>query len=118
MNLWVDDERSPAAWLPYIRWFRDRDPNEIDDWVWVRTAQEAIAHLESENIVEVSLDYDLGDPDEVGDGYMVAVWIEGHVATHDDYVPPVLHVHTSNIAARERLEAAMRSIERIVSSRA
>ena len=117
MRLWVDDERNPSVWLPHIHWHRGRDPDELDDWLWVKTAQEAIAHLESEDIVEVSLDHDLGDPDEVGDGYMVAVWIEERVATDEDYIPPVIHVHSSNVAGRQRLEAAVASIERIVAKR-
>jgi hypothetical protein len=117
MRLWVDDERDPREWLPHIRWARDRDPKELDKWAWVKTAQDAIALLASEHIVEVSLDHDLGGPDEVGDGYMVAVWVEQRVATDDNYIPPVIHVHRSNVAGRERLEAAVRSIERIVASR-
>lgn len=117
MKLWVDDERSPAEWLPHIRWFHDRNPDELDDWVWVKSAHEAITRLESETIVEVSLDHDLGDPDVVGDGYAVAVWIEERVATDDDYTPPLIHVHTSNVAGRDRLEATVRSIERLMSKR-
>lgn len=97
MRLWVDDQRSPRDWLPHIRWFRERDPGELDDWLWVKTAQEAITHLESEDVVEVSLDHDLGDPDEFGDGYMVAVWIEERVAADNTYVPPVVQVHSSNV---------------------
>jgi len=68
MRIWVDDERPPREWLPHIRWFRGRDLEELDEWVWVKTAQQAIAHLKSEDVVELSLDHDLGDPDEVGDG--------------------------------------------------
>ncbi len=117
MKLWVDDVRDPSEWLPHIRWFRGRDQSELDDWAWVKSAQEAIAYLESENVVEVSLDYDLGDPDVVGDGYQVAVWVEARVTTDDDYVPPIIHVHSSNVVGRERLEAAARSIERIVAGR-
>jgi hypothetical protein len=85
--------------------------------VWVKTAQEAIAHLESGHVVELSLDHDLGDAHEVGDGHDVLAWIEQRVFTDDDYLPPVVHVHSSNVAGRERLEAAVRGIERIVAAR-
>ena len=112
MRLWLDDQRSPREWLPHIRWHRGRDPGELDEWLWAKTSQQAVALLESEHIIEVSLDYDLGDVDQVGDGYMVAVWIEERVATDDDYTPPVIHVHSSNVAGRQRLEAAAASIER------
>lgn len=117
MKLWLDDERDPTEWLPHIRWWRGRDPSDLDDWIWVRTASEAIARLESENISEASLDHDLGDPDVVGDGYIVATWIEERAAYDDGYEPPVLHIHTSNVGARPRLEAVVVSIDRILARR-
>ena len=76
MRIWVDDIRDPKEWLPHISWFRGRDLNELSEWIWIKTAQAAIALLDSENIVEASLDFDLGDLDEAGDGYMVATWVE------------------------------------------
>ncbi len=100
-----------------MRWFRGRDPKELGEWVWVKSAFEAITLLETGHVVEMSLDFDLGDPNEVGDGYMVAVWIEERAATDDDYVPPILHVHSSNVGGRPRLEAAIASIELIVAKR-
>jgi hypothetical protein len=117
MRIWVDDIRDPKEWLPHTSWFRGRDPNELSEWIWIKTAHEAIALLDSENIVEASLDFDLGDLDEAGDGYLVATWIEERVANDDDYVPPVLHVHSSNVGGRQRLEAAVASIERIMARR-
>ena len=116
-RLSLDDERDPREWLPHIRWWRGRDPKELDEWVWVATAAEAIALLESEDVVEASLDHDLGDAEEVGDGYEVAVWIEEKVATDYTYIPPTLHVHSSNVGGRQRLEAAVASIEGYVSRR-
>jgi hypothetical protein len=117
MRLWLDDERDPKEWLPHISWWRGRDPEELAEWVWVKAAPEAIALLESEDIVEASLDHDLGDSAEVGDGYMVATWIEEKAATDDSYRPPILHVHSSNVGGRQRLEAAVASIERFVTRR-
>ncbi len=83
----------------------------------MKTASEAIAFLESGNVVEASLDHDLGDPDEVGDGYRVAVWIEEQAANDLSYEPPILHVHSSNVSGRRRLEAAIASIDRVVANR-
>lgn len=117
MRMWLDDERDPQEWLPNIRWFRGRDLKELAEWVWVKTSHDAIALLEAEDIIEASLDHDLGEPDVVGDGYQVAVWIEERVASDDSYLPPVLHVHSSNIAGRQRLEAAVASIDRLVARR-
>lgn len=33
MKIWLDDERDPKEWLPLIRWFRGRDPAELQEWV-------------------------------------------------------------------------------------
>ena len=117
MRIWVDDIRDPREWLPNISWFRGRDPNELSEWIWIKTAQEAIALLESEQVDEISLDFDLGDPDEVGDGNHVAVWIEEKTFSDDQYIPPTIHVHSSNISGRPRLEAAIASIEKIMARR-
>ena len=117
MRLWLDDLRDPKECVPSMGWVRGRDPNELDELVWVKTAPEAITLLETRHVVEMSLDFDLGDREEVGDGYMVVTWVEERVATDDDYVPPVIHVHSSNMAGRQRLELAVRSIERIVAAR-
>jgi hypothetical protein len=67
--------------------------------------------LETVPVEEISLDHDLG-PEEAGDGYQVLVWIERQVATRA-WVPPVIHIHTANPVARLRMEAALRSIERL-----
>jgi len=48
---------------------------------------------------------------------MVVTWVEEHVALDDDYTPPVLRVHSSNMAGRPRLEAALASIERMMAKR-
>ena len=117
MKIWLDDLRDPSEWLPHVRWFRGRGPDDLDQWVWVRTAQEAIALLESEDITEISLDFDLGPREEVGDGHDVVAWIEERAALDEKYEPPTTHVHSSNISGRQRLEAAVANIERIVARR-
>lgn len=117
MRVFLDDIRDPKAWLPDMGWFRGRDPKELGEWVWVKTAPEAIRLLETGYVVEMSLDFDLGDRDEVGDGYEVVVWVEERVAMDDDYVPPTIHVHSSNVGGRPRLEAAVASIERLMARR-
>ena len=116
MRLFVDDLRDPREWLPGMRWYREH-PSDLGEWVWVKTASETIRLLEREGITEMSLDFDLGDRDDVGDGNDVAVWIEERVALDENYVPPILHVHSSNVGGRERLEAAVASIERLVARR-
>ena len=65
----------------------------------------------------MSLDHDLGDPNQTGSGYDVLLWIEERVATDDDYFPPTIHIHTSNIGARDRMENALAGISRLIARR-
>jgi hypothetical protein len=111
MKVWLDDERDPVEWLPSIRWFRGRDAAELGEWVWTKTAPDAIALLDADVVTEMSLDHDLGEETDVGSGYDVLVWIEERVALDETYGPPVIHVHTSNLGARDRMTSAVRSIE-------
>lgn len=62
------------------------------------------------DVSEISLDHDLGD-DERGTGYHVLLWIEEMVALHNSK-PPVIHIHTANPTARNRMEAARSAIYR------
>lgn len=80
---------------------------------WVRTywPQQTIALLEAGGVDELSLDHDLGD-DARGTGYDVLLWIERAVAERG-FVPPRLHVHSANPAARRRMQAAIEAIERL-----
>lgn len=99
MKLYLDDLRDPYP-----------------GWTLVETAQQAIDVLGTFKVAEVSLDHDLGD-DANGTGYDVAVWIEERVATDPEYVPPTIHVHTSNPAARDRMMQCVESIDRMMAKR-
>lgn len=86
MKLWVDDLRTPPD----------------DTWVWAKDAQTAISHLYMagvpavmEHLEEVSLDNDLGGPEE---GKHVLEWMCSW-----DVWPDVLTIHTSNRPAREEM---------------
>lgn len=69
--------------------------------VWVATAGEAITHLSSGKVTEISLDHDLGTEET---GYTVAKWIER--AAYDGTIPRLVwHLHTANI--KGRLDMAM-----------
>jgi hypothetical protein len=65
--------------------------------------------LESGEVLELSLDHDLGD-DQRGTGYDVILWIEEAVALRG-FKPPRILVHSANASARERMLAGIRSIE-------
>lgn len=96
MKLWLDDERLPPD----------------DTWVWAKTAPDAIEHLKSGVVVEVSLDHDLAaehyDPamyegveayDALREGfsaltgYDVVKWMAENTVW-----PSVIRVHTMNPA--------------------
>ena len=65
------------------------DEREIPEgWVRVYWPNEAIELLKTGEVVEISLDHDLGD-DERGTGYDVVLWIEEAVAT-TGFEPPVI----------------------------
>jgi len=93
VKVYLDDERpTPPGWT-HARW-----PDEI------------IALLATGNVTEISLDHDLGD-DQRGTGYDVLKWIEEAVVTRD-FIPPIIHIHTSNVSARQKMELAKQSIMR------
>ncbi|MEM7431991.1 MAG: cyclic-phosphate processing receiver domain-containing protein [Pseudomonadota bacterium] len=93
MKVYLDDERDTP-----------------DGWVRAFWPDEVIELLESGNVVELSLDHDLGD-DERGTGYDVLIWIEEHVALHG-FKAPKIRVHSANSSARLKMEAAIEAIAR------
>jgi len=94
MKIYLDDERiAPPG------------------WVQVRWPEEAIEHLKSGQVTELSLDHDLGD-DERGTGYDVILWLEEAVATRG-FRPPAVAVHSANISAKLKMESGIRAILRL-----
>lgn len=94
MKIFLDDERpTPNGW---VRCF------------W---PQAVIDILQTNDVEEISLDHDLGN-DEIGTGYDVLTWIEEQVVLHQ-YHAPRIRVHSSNPAARQRMEQAIQSIQRL-----
>lgn len=77
-------------------------------WVQVRWPDEAIELLKTGEVRDLSLDHDLGD-DKRGTGYYVLLWIEEQVMCRQ-FIPPSMHVHSANPAARLRMEAAIVAI--------
>lgn len=93
MRVYLDDERSPP-----------------EGWVRAYWPQEVIAMIETGEVVEVSLDHDLGD-DERGTGYDVILWLEEAVAIRG-LIPPKVLVHSANTSARIKMESGIASIMR------
>jgi len=95
VKLWVDDIREAP-----------------DGWIRTRSAWAAIEILSSGGVMELSLDHDLGPEKEVGTGYTILNWIEERVVLNN-FVSPVIRIHTSNISARIKMEQARDSIMRL-----
>jgi Cyclic-phosphate processing Receiver domain len=94
MKVYLDDERpTPAGWH-HCCW-----PDEV------------ILLLESEQVTHLSLDHDLGD-DERGTGYDVLLWLEEQVVLEGLAVPGHIQIHSDNSSAREKMERAIRAINR------
>jgi hypothetical protein len=94
MRVYLDDERATP-----------------DGWVRTYWPSEVIALLETGQVVELSLDHDLGD-DQRGTGYDVVLWIEEAVALNS-FVPPQISVHSANSSARDKMLAGIKSIEQL-----
>ena len=94
MKVYLDDERTTP-----------------DGWTRVFWPDEAIALLETGEVEAISLDHDLGD-DRRGTGYDVVLWIEEAVALRS-FRPPEIKVHSANSSARLKMEAGIRTIERM-----
>ena len=104
-----------------IKVFLDDERPTPSGWVHARWPEDVIELLKQGDVEEISLDHDLADPFVDGQGYCssmvertgydVLVWIEEQVMLHD-FVPPIIHIHTSNLSARIRMEAARTSIEK------
>lgn len=80
-------------------------------WHGCRWPEEVIQLLKTGTITHLSLDHDLGD-DVHGTGYDVILWIEKQVATNN-FQPPEITVHSANISARTKMEAGIRSIQKL-----
>lgn len=91
MRVWLDDER-PCP----------------DGWVLCKTAAEAIALLATGNVMEISLDHDLGTKET---GYNVALFIEQ--GAYDRTLPRLVwNLHTASPVGLARMQAALMNAER------
>ncbi len=86
---------------------------------WVRTwwPEEVIALLKTGAVTEISLDHDLGDilntprGGKERTGYDVLLWLERAVIV-EGFKPPVIHIHTANPVAEERMKITRENIYR------
>lgn len=103
IKIWLDDERDPEIWKM-----------GETDWLWVKDVFSCVQNLMSNpnTIDELSLDHDLGTAFETG--YDVLLALEDWASNGEwDWIPKKISIHTSNISAHQKMEAAVRSIERM-----
>lgn len=73
-------------------------------WTHVRSVNEAVDLLRSAEVIEASLDHDLGDyAHDGGDGYRVTDWM----AEHDRWPVGGVRCHSANPVGRARIEATI-----------
>src|SRR5690606_41986839 len=96
MNVFLDDVRNPARCI---------EGYGYSDWVWVRTAEEAIELLRSGKVKAISLDHDLGIGQKTG--YDVLLWMEEH-----DVWPETIRIHSMNAVGRQRMLAVLEARQR------
>lgn len=98
VKVFLDDERLPPP-----------------GWTRVMRPEEAVRLLESGEVTEISLDFDLGDR-VPGTGDTVLRWVEEAVFERG-FVPPPITIHTGNPSARKMMEDRVRRIENEVRRR-
>ena len=86
MKLWIDDVR-PAP----------------DGWVWAKTSGEALSHIHTGVVREVSFDNDLGPG--MLEGWEIANEFLQLVRMDTIPAPAKAKCHSANVAARPRIEA-------------
>ncbi|QDU62199.1 hypothetical protein Pan216_30660 [Planctomycetes bacterium Pan216] len=92
MKVWLDDLRTM--------------PSSYD--LHARTAQEAITALETGEVTEISLDYELGTTETGG---TVAAWIE-QAAQQGTLARLIWRLHTSSPLGRRRMNHSMTNADR------
>lgn len=96
MNVFPDDVRNPVYCIEGYCY---------SDWVWVRTAEEAIELLRTGKVKVISLDHDLGPFQKTG--YDVLLWME-----ENDVWPETIHIHSMNPVGRQRMFAVLEARRR------
>jgi hypothetical protein len=100
MKVWLDDIPPMPPWFD----------------IHARTVAEAIALLQKGMVSLISLDHDLGDPDN-GTGYEVARWIEEHAFWWSQgepcgFPPLEWRIHSQNSVGLQNMVLALRNAGR------
>jgi hypothetical protein len=103
MCIWLDDERDPKDPVIQEKFWATGDE------VWVKTADEVILLLLSNEVEFISFDHDLGESQRTG--YDVAKFIEAG-AENGTIDPMGWRVHSQNSVGAANIRSAMHSAER------
>ena len=101
----------PLASLYEIKICLDDERQAPDGWQHVKTATEAILLLQEQNCATISLDNDLGLPDE--EGYDVLKFLEEKAFNDKDFKIPEIMIHTANPVARQKMKAGLENIQKL-----
>lgn len=103
VRLWLDDNRNPVKF-------------GCVGWKWVKTYDEAISAFKNFDVIEASLDHDLGIQSTIGmtghhekTGYDVVCWLE------ENGIYPVdgIKVHSMNPIGRKNMLKGIEQIKKI-----
>ncbi len=104
---WDTPDRKPPKGI--FLWLDDVRPMPGDYTHHAKTASQALALLRTGEVIEMSLDHDLGKTDETG--YDVAKWIEEQA--HAGTLKPIrCKVHSQNPAGARNIRMALQSAYR------
>ena len=92
MKVFLDDMRTPPS-----------------GWILTDSVASTIEFLKSDKVKNLSLNHNLARVPETG--YNVLLWIEREVVCNQ-FVPPVITVHSSNLFGKEKMELAIKSINK------
>lgn len=96
MKLWLDDTRpAPEGWMHVA--------SVADAILWCKI-------IGLSEVEEISLDHDLGE--NVATGYDFMKWLENE-STKDEFVLPIIHIHSANPVGRVNMQRAIDSINRM-----
>ena len=98
MKLWLDDKTDGTR------------PKPDETWIHLTTAKEVIDALKTGEVDEISLDHDLGEKAIVGDGGIVARWIE-NAAFNGDIPKLIWHIHSKNPIGSEEMRKALENAD-------
>jgi hypothetical protein len=107
MKLWLDDLRDP------LNWYHQQYSGSTDDMVWVQTVQQAKTALLTGTVVTMSLDHDLGTPEN---GYDLVKWIMEQV-WNGAFPLPEYRVHSDNGPAALMMYKSLDRIKTLVQQR-